>query len=113
MNVLLSLWLVISPWILGFADVPRYACDSTWLLGGAILAVSLAVTHLPERWYAAIAVALGVLSLLSPWVLAFSRERAATVNAMVIGLLVAVSGVRALLDESLYGEWLREWLDEL
>ncbi len=39
--MLLAIWLFISPWVLGFADVPRAAWDA-WIVGVVVFLLAWA-----------------------------------------------------------------------
>ena len=88
-NLVLGLWLVLSPWILGFSGTS----SATWnavLLGLAVGLLSLLHLQGGPLWEEWANVVLGVWLILSPWILGFSGEADATWNAVIVGLLVGL-----------------------
>jgi len=88
-NLVLGLWLVLSPWILGFSGTS----SATWnavLLGLAVGLLSLLRLQGGPLWEEGANVVLGVWLILSPWILGFSGEAGATWNAVIVGLLVGL-----------------------
>ncbi len=86
-NVLLGLWLIISPWALGFAGDTTLAWN-VWTVGAIIAVVAIAALVAFQRWEEWINVALGAWLIASPWVLGFAGNEAAMWNAVVVGIAV-------------------------
>lgn len=86
-SFVLGVWLLASPYALGFTDVTWAAWNAIAL--GAIIAVSalaaLVAFHEWEEWVSGI---LGLWLIASPWVLGFSTLALATWNHVIVGLLV-------------------------
>jgi hypothetical protein len=87
-TVLLGVWLIASPWILGYAG-RLSAAGEAYLIGVAIMAIALLARVRPQRWQEWTAVTLGVGLALSPWVLAFSDLTAPTWNMVAVGTITA------------------------
>ncbi len=98
-NVLLGAWMFLSPWILGFADSRGPASWSAWVLGAAIFIFGLAAASYPGVWEEAVTLILGVLSVISPWLLGFRNDTTPVTNAVVVGLLVTGFAVAATLTD--------------
>jgi SPW repeat len=98
-NILLGAWMFLSPWILGFADSRGPASWSAWVLGAAIFIFGLAAASYPGVWEEAVTLILGVLSLISPWLLGFGSAATPVTNAVVVGLLVMGFAVAATLSD--------------
>jgi hypothetical protein len=99
LNVLAGIWLIISPWVLGFGDMTMQAAFwSTLLSGIAVLvlaAIRLATTGTQAlSWLNLLA---GVWLIISPFVLAFSAAQMAMGNAIFLGILVAIFSLWAAL----------------
>lgn len=109
MNVLLGVWLSLSPWVLGFSDAHRAAWDA-WVLGAALVIAGVLSVYVSERADEAITLILGEVVFLSPWVLSFGRSAAPAWNATIIGLLAVAVALRAMLKHGALGDWLRERL---
>jgi hypothetical protein len=83
----LGIWLLLSPWVLLFADEPL-ATRNAVIVGLAIAvteAVTLSYFRLWEEWINGV---LGVWLAMSPWILPVTSP-AATVNFVVVGILIA------------------------
>ncbi|RMD89449.1 MAG: hypothetical protein D6811_12230 [Alphaproteobacteria bacterium] len=87
---ILGLWLIVSPWIVGFADVTA-AFWNAIVLGIAIAAFSLVAFAWYREWEDWIDGALGLWLVISPWALGFAAASyAAMVNAVVVGVIAMV-----------------------
>lgn len=93
-NLLLGVWLFLSPWLLGFADISAALWNA--LVFGALI-VALAALAIVEYhdWEEWADMAIGLWVAVSPWVLGFAALTsgegaaafAATWNALVTGVL--------------------------
>jgi hypothetical protein len=97
-NVIVGLWVLISPWALGFSTTP-VATWTTALLGAAIVVLAGSAAFVPKVWEEAIAIVLGVAVLVSPWVLGLSAASNAAASAVVAGLLVMALGIWAVAND--------------
>ena len=68
-------------------------------MGAAILAFALAAASYPGVWDEAVTLILGVLSLISPWLLRFGNEYTPMANAVLVWLLVLWFAVAATLTD--------------
>jgi len=90
LNVIAGIWLILSPWILGFYGLP-VAMWATLLAGIAVLV--LAIIRLGTNRSVApswINLIVGIWLLISPFVLAFNAASRATPNAVILGILVGL-----------------------
>jgi len=97
LNVLAGIWLIISSWLLGFADLET-AFWSTLLAGIAVLvlaAIRLATTDTPGLSWLNLLV--GIWLIISPFVLAFTAAQTAMGNAIFLGILVGIFSLWAAL----------------
>jgi hypothetical protein len=86
-NVILGVWLFVSPWLLRYSDLSA-ASWNAWILGVAIVVFAAIAVSMPQQWEEAINVLLGIWMVISPWVLSFTGARNAEANAVVVGVLV-------------------------
>jgi len=99
LNVLAGIWLIISPWVLGFNHDMAMAALWSTLIGGIVVlvlaAIRLATTGTEGlSWINLLA---GVWLIISPFVLAFTAAQMAMGNAMFLGILVAIFSLWAAL----------------
>lgn len=107
----LGVWMFVSPWVLGFSALASRAAWVAWVLGAAILILGAVAAYRPNLGEEVGTLILGVLSLISPWVVAFAGESRATSDALAVGVLVVALALWSmLLDESVRG-WMREHLN--
>jgi hypothetical protein len=95
-NLLLGIWLCVSPWVLGFAD-DRVAAENAVFVGFLIILAEVftfSMLRAVEEW---INVALGAWLVGSIWVLEITAL-AAKVDLLVSGMLVALLAAYELWD---------------
>jgi hypothetical protein len=106
-NLVLGLWLIVSPWIRGF-QAERASLWSAVILG--ILVAATAVTSLfrVRAWEEWANVVLGVCVIICPWVLRFTQYATPTWNAVITGIIIAALALWALgTDKHIGGWWTR------
>jgi hypothetical protein len=103
-NLALGVWMVISPWALGFADPGNPAALSAWVLGAAIVVFAAMAVSMPRTWEEGINILLGVALVASPWLLEFTAQATAKSNSVAIGVLVAAMALWAMLSEPAFRE---------
>ena len=99
-NVLLGVWLVASPWVLGFSKHDTAAVVA-WVAGGAVVVFAGVGAYMQEAWEEAITIILGVSLMGAPWALDFAGQLSATATLAVTGLLITVFAVWAMLRDIL------------
>jgi intracellular septation protein A len=97
-NVVVGVWVAISPWALGFAN-NQTAARTAWVLGAAIVVFAGIGIYMHEAWEEAINIILGVCLLGSPWALDFADQSTATANFAISGVLVVAFGLWAMLRD--------------
>ncbi len=92
-------WLFVSPWVLGFTAAP-VAAWTAYVLGALAVIVALwAMTARDARIIEGGGVLLGALVFLSPWVMGFTGERLARVDAMIVGVVLVLASLWAAVGE--------------
>lgn len=104
-NLLLGVWLVVSPWALNYAGDVRSAASNAYLLGLAIVVFAALAVYMPKAWEEAVSIVLGIWMIIAPWVLGFNTHIAVLLNAVVVGLLVAGLATWAMLRDSEFDKW--------
>ena len=95
-QVLLGLWVAVSPWVLSAAD-----STATWnflIVGLVVIALAASEMSAFQRWKEWLIAALGTWLLLSPRMLEFIKEQSLTWNAAISGLLIVALAAWAIGD---------------
>ena len=95
-NVLLGIWLILSPWVYGYATGASAA--ATW--NSVVLGV-LVIICAANRWGAPRSspgfswanVVFGIWAIISPWVYGLSGDLAAMWNSVIAGILIALLAI--------------------
>jgi hypothetical protein len=102
-NLILAVWLFLSPWILGFAGggagapaagaAPAAATAGSadwnaWVLGVIIFIVTVSAISSLHLWQEWVNLLLGVWLFIAPWVLGFSGAANAAWDHWIVGVLV-------------------------
>src|SRR6266511_1172764 len=91
-NLVLGVWLVISPWVFGF--VADYAPTwNAWVIGVVIAIAALAALVSFNKWEEWVNAVFGVWLALSPLILGFGSLTYATWNHVVVGAIVAILAI--------------------
>lgn len=107
-TVLLGVWILISPVVLGFAPSLPVVMWNSWLIGVVMLIVSAGrtVAQVPKVWQETIDLILGLWLIISPWMLGFATHAPARNCTIAAGLLViGISLWMTLLDMEV-----RKWM---
>jgi hypothetical protein len=85
-NMLLSVWLFISPWTMHYTH--QAAAWNAWTFGIATFAFALSTMFVPRMWEEAINMLLGLWLVVSPYALQFASESAIAINTVAVGVLL-------------------------
>jgi len=100
LNMLAGIWLIVSPWVLGFAGLGVPFWD-TLLVDVAVAVLALIRLRTPGAtglsW---INVFVGIWLIISPFVLGFTIASAAMSNAIFLGILVSMFSALALATQT-------------
>ena len=97
-NLLLGIWLAISPWALSYAGHAT-AAGNAHLVGLVIGLAALAALVAFQEWEEWLNTALGAWLIVSPFILGFSTLMSALWNQLIVGILVAGLSVWAAMTE--------------
>src|SRR5437016_13224702 len=86
MNLLLGVWLLLSPWALGYGQTT--AAWNAHLLGTGIVAFAAIAAYMPKAWEEVINVLLGVWMVMSPFMLGFAGTTTIAMHTVGMGILV-------------------------
>ncbi len=89
LNILLGIWVIVSPFALAFGLVPRALWNNV-ATGAVIVILGIIRTSVPQQsgWSWANAI-LGIWLIISPFVLAFAMP-VALWNNVILGILIAI-----------------------
>lgn len=87
-NLMLAVWLFLSPWIAGFAGMVVGA-STAWLTAIAIAVVAIAALARLAEWEEWINLALGIWLLISPWAIGIASIQGAMMSLLLTGIAVA------------------------
>ncbi len=85
--VVLGLWLIAAPWVLGYSDVGA-ATRSGVLAGLGVIALEFADAFRPDPWPELRSFLLGLWIAVSPMLLGFATHTLAMTNTAVVGILI-------------------------
>ena len=95
-NVLVGLWIFISPWAVqhamtsGAFEATTSAMWNMYVVGIAVALIAIAALVAFQAWEEWSNMILGGWLLISPWIFGFSGSTALTWNAVVAGAVVIV-----------------------
>jgi hypothetical protein len=97
-NALLGVWLIISPWVLGFSGTVS-ATGNFVIVGILLLAAALGAMYVPKKWEEWVESVLGLWMIVSPWIVRYTTVHSAKVDAVVAGIVILVLGLWAAAQE--------------
>jgi hypothetical protein len=100
-SLLLGVWLVLSPFALGFGDAAAWI---TVVLGGAVVLFAIEGLLIPsylEEWGE---ILIGLALLVAPWAVGYTSA-AATSSSMITGVLVIVLAVWEMMTDRDFRTW--------
>ncbi len=97
-NVLAGIWLIISPFVLGFWRVPAATWDNI-IVGIVVLILAATRVAGPARtaWASWVNLILGIWLIISPWVLRIAEYPSPTWNNVILGIIVGILGIASAL----------------
>ena len=104
-NLVLAVWLFVSPWVLGFAvgtaamagAAPIFnAAWDAWIFGVITAVVAISAISRLAAWQEWISLAIGLWLFIAPWALGFSAARTAAWDHWFVGLLIVLASLSTL-----------------
>jgi hypothetical protein len=94
-NVILGIWLIISPWVYGYAGTATNAMSSSVIVGVLVLIFSALRYNTPHSrtvlsWAN---IVLGAWTVLSPWIFRLTDHTGYIFNSVIVGILVAALAI--------------------
>lgn len=99
-----GIWFAAAPWALGHGDASMVVLYNALAVGLAIVLFSAGALAKPQTWEEVVDFLIGAWAIASPWVLGYTMLRDLTVNAVVVGLIVAGLAGWTALERSHYIE---------
>ena len=93
-NLFLGAWLFLSPFF-GFGSMKDVASWNSYIFGAIVFASSGIALYTPRLWEEWLNVIVGLWLIASPFALIFSTHHAATLNDVVVGILIFISAIWA------------------
>jgi hypothetical protein len=101
-NLILAIWLFISPWVLRFGAglagpdgatngplvEANHAAWNAWILGIIVFLVALSAIGRMEAWQEYISMVLGAWIFVAPWALGFTPSGRASWDHWIVGALI-------------------------
>lgn len=106
-NMLLGLWLFVSPWVLQFAGHEAAAWNA-YVVGTAIVLFAAIAVYMPKVWEELINMIFGVWLVISPYALGFATETTVAVNAVAVGALTVGFATWAMFRDAEFNKWWHE-----
>ena len=97
-NILLGLWLWLSPWALQFAGEDRAAAANAVLVGTLLVFAEALILSAFEPWEEWIGAGIGAWLIASPWVLGVT-DPMARADFIAVGALVLVLSLHEIWEE--------------
>ena len=104
-NLVLGVWLFISPWVLNYAAGMPVSAWNAMLAGIAIVVLAATAMYMPRAWEEGSNMALGVWMIVSPWVLKFAADKPVMMNAVIVGVLVTALAAWAMMRDKDVEKW--------
>lgn len=100
LTLVFGLWLFSSPWLLQYFTARPYTTQTaaSWnsiIFGAVITGLTVKELYIPKKknWEEWVNLVMGFWLLVSPWILGFYAQTLATLNMVIVGLvIVALSG---------------------
>lgn len=88
-NLVLGVWLFISPWVLAFTDA-GLAATNAFAFGVIVAALALLAIFAYQTWEEWLAAAIGAWLFISPWVLGAAANTSILWNSLIVGALLVI-----------------------
>lgn len=106
---LLGVWLAVSPWALGFSEQEMSMMNAV-AVGAILMVFSLLELGFPQKWEEWVNMLAGIWLMTAPFMLGFTSQFLASVDAMLVGAAVTLLAAWALSLDKDIGKWWHEYL---
>lgn len=106
-NGLLGAWLLLSPWVVGYASETAATYNAV-AVGLLLLAAALGAILAPQAWEEWTEVVLGLWLIAAPRLLGFYTADLATAVSATTGVVVVVLALWTLAIDKDYNPWAQE-----
>lgn len=89
-NFILGIWMLLTPWILGFHAVHQAMVNNVILGIAVLILAALRIWAGQGVWASWVNFILGLWILFSPWTLGFTYEGSAFNNNWILGIVIAI-----------------------
>jgi hypothetical protein len=90
-NVVLGIWLIISPYVLNFGQLQTAMCNNIAVgIAVGLIALTRATSNYPQTGASWLNVILGIWLIISPFALGFSSLLSAMWNNIILGIVVGI-----------------------
>lgn len=97
MNLLLALWLIVSPFLLAYAGGwGGVAAWNSYIVGAALIVVTVIALSKPRVWQAWGVLVIGIWLIISPFALSFYGPGLARWNNILAGIVIALAGAAGI-----------------
>ncbi len=95
LNILFSLWLIASPWLLGFYNKNLVALWDAIIVGVIVLVLSWIRENNPGSypWMSWVNAVLGIWLIISPFILGVGAVTGVMVDFIIVGIAFLIFGV--------------------
>jgi hypothetical protein len=99
--IVFGVWLFCSPFILQYTSYTDPAAWNSYILGVAVSVVAIIALAAPHLWEEWVNFVLALWIVFSPWLLGFTSSNAATINHVILGILVGIDALWAISQRSM------------
>ncbi|HEU4626964.1 MAG TPA: SPW repeat protein [Steroidobacteraceae bacterium] len=94
-NVALGIWLIISPWIYGYASSAPNPTSSSVIVGALILIFGAIRYNAPHTRtiFSWANIVLGAWTVFSPWIFSFVDRTGYVLNSVIVGIIVVALAI--------------------
>lgn len=96
-NILLGIWLLVSPWVFGYHSMGTPALLNSVFVGAliAILAASRLASLRTSTGLSAVNLILALWTMTSPWVCGYAANRGGVWDNVILGVVIAALAIRS------------------
>ena len=106
-NMLLGLWLFVSPWAMGYASHEAAAWNA-YVLGTAIVVFAASAVYMPKVWEELFNMGFGAWLVISPYALGFVSQTTIAVHTVIVGALIVGFATWAMFSDAEFNKWWHE-----